>query len=391
MFAGAKFLTAFAVSFIGLGTVTAQANPLGYVQDYMIPQPFVAPRALGMGNTFSGLTDYNVLFYRPSGLASLTEANLNLMIQVGGSPAAVNLMNNITSATANTTDPTQLANLMQNQYGHAYGASATVGGIWAWHNWGFAFLPLNFNLDAVFHQLVGPAAAVTAYQDSTVALGYGHAFGDGRWKAGGTVKAIYRAFYGNDIVAADLLSNTSFFRTTDASEGLTADLDISTEYEFEVPKQGILSIFSVAKPTLAIAGRNLTDYGFGSNLKLYNKAGTATTPPPTLQRRMDVGIKWELPSFWKFSPLLMTEMRDIGAQYFTTRKGLHLGFDLPWEVSSWLKGNYSIGLSQSYWTAGVGLELGIFRLDAVSYSEEVQTDSAPLENRLYVAKLSLIF
>jgi len=60
-------------------------------------------------------------------------------------------------------------------------------------------------------------------------------------------------------------------------------------------------------------------------------------------------------------------------------------------VTSWWKGQYRVGYSQGYMTAGLSALFTIFNLDLVTYAEELGTKNTPLENRYYMLKASMNF
>lgn len=359
--------------------------------DYSIHQDYISPRSMGAGGTFSVIDDYNVLFYNPAGLARLKEGQLNMGIQVGLAPSIQSLLKDIetTSKSSSTSD---MLNLLNRHYGDHYGMRfPTLGAIWARPGWGIGIIPVDLSMNLEFHQQVGPQLNVTAYQDSTIAYGYAQNFMEDKLSVGATVKGVYRAFVGKDLLAADLVTNSNPFQPSDAKEGLTVDLDLGTIYTPTIPEEGFFSNLKHAKPTFSLVVHNLLDYGFKQNLKLYNKTGTAGNEPVKLQRRVDIGSKWELPNFWVFTPKFMFDVRDMGHRYWAFMKGLHTGFELQWDAFSWLRGYYSLGLSQGYYTLGVGAQLVWFRLDLTTYGEEVGTSEAKKENRILMAKMSLDF
>ena len=85
------------------------------------------------------------------------------------------------------------------------------------------------------------------------------------------------------------------------------------------------------------------------------------------------------------------DVRDIGHPLFSLKKGLHVGFEFDWTVASWWKGHYNVGLSQGFWTAGLGAEFAWFNLNVVSYAEDVGPYNFPKESRIYMARFNLDF
>ena len=167
------------------------------------------------------------------------------------------------------------------------------------------------------HQSAGASLNVNGYNDSTLALSYGHELD---WAKGHeiswgmTLKAVYRDYVGEDIQAADLVQGTQIFDPSLADEGLTFDADLGTMWSPPVPEHGFFSFLQYMKPTFALVGRNLIDYGFKTNFHLINK-NSGDSPP--LGRRVDFGTKWALPHWWVFDSKLAIDERDMGDPNFT--------------------------------------------------------------------------
>src|SRR5690606_21032155 len=85
-------LLAIAALFLSVG-VQAEEN-----LDYRIHQPYVSVRALGAGDSFTVIDDYNTLFYNPAGLARLKEGEINLGFGAGVTTSALDFSNDITDA-----------------------------------------------------------------------------------------------------------------------------------------------------------------------------------------------------------------------------------------------------------------------------------------------------
>ena len=134
--------------------------------------------------------------------------------------------------------------------------------------------------------------------------------------------------------------------------------------------------------------RNLLDLGAVTN---FNTISDDSKEPPKMQRRIDFGSKWDLPNFWVFDPRLAIDIRDILHENWGIRKGLHVGAELKWTMFNWWKGNWNVGLNQGFLTMGVGARLALFRLDLVTYGEEVGTEDESNENRRYMLEMSLDF
>jgi hypothetical protein len=359
--------------------------------DFTIHQEYTSTRALGMGNAFAAVADdHSAIFYNPAALAFRKDGQLRMFIRAGATPESIKLFDEIDKAgKTDDADKTQAyTDLITSHYGdHFYYRVPTIGAVWARPGWGIAFIPADLSLDASVHRQVGPMLNVNTYVDTTLAFAYAHKL---KWfdkrhqmSWGATVKSIHRFHVGEAISAGQLAQGQDAFDTSHANEGMTVDLDLALFWK--PPADGFMRHLA---PSFALVGRNLIDYGFKQNFHFIDPN---SGEPPKLQRRFDVGSKWELPKFWVFDPHIAIDIRDIGHENWTPRKGVHAGAELYWKMFNWWKGHWSVGMNQMYWTAGFGAKLAFFQLDLCSFGEEVGTDSAPKESRRYMVEMALDF
>jgi hypothetical protein len=344
-----------------------------------------------MGNAFAAVADdHSAIFYNPAALAFRKDGQLRMFIRAGATPESIKLFDEIDKAgKTDDADKTQAyTDLITSHYGdHFYYRVPTIGAVWARPGWGIAFIPADLSLDASVHRQVGPMLNVNTYVDTTLAFAYAHKL---KWldkrhqmSWGATVKSIHRFHVGEAISAGQLAQGQDAFDTSHANEGMTVDLDLALFWK--PPADGFMRHLA---PSFAFVGRNLIDYGFKQNFHFIDPN---SGEPPKLQRRFDVGSKWELPKFWVFDPHIAIDIRDIGHENWTPRKGVHAGAELYWKMFNWWKGHWSVGMNQMYWTAGFGAKLAFFQLDLCSFGEEVGTDSAPQESRRYMVEMALDF
>lgn len=357
------------------------------VKDFTIYQPYVSPRALGMGNAFTAVADdYSAIFYNPAGLARLEEGEINLGLSATMDSKIQKLYSDIDSA-SKTGQTDDIRKVLEENYGNHYSARASLlNAFWARPRWGLAIIPVDLSVEMDIHQLAGASLNMIATQDTTIAYGRGWDvkwFDKDRMSLGITGKAIYRGYFNKTFLASDLVFDSKLLRPEDAAEGFTADLDFGALYTPHVGEKSLLRFF---KPTLGFTVRNIVDYGFTTNFHLIDKN---SKQPPPLGRRFDVGSMFELPDFWIFKTRMAADLRDIGHENWTFKKGSHLGFEFLWKVRSWWQGGWRVGLNQGYFTAGFTGKLGIFNLDLVTYAEEVGPSDQPKANRRYMAKTSL--
>lgn len=381
---------------LGLGLVSARAHAAPVKSlDFTIHQEYTSTRAMGMGNAFTAVADdHSSLFYNPATLANRTSSQVRMFLRGGTGTNSLKLFDQIKAVKKLPEGDAQTKgyfDLIESHYGdHFYFRAPTIGLVWVWKNWGFAFIPADLSLDIGVHRQVGPMLNVNLYLDSTLALGYAHKldwFKDHKLSWGTTLKSIHRIYVGQAISAGELSTGQSVFSTSNANEGLTGDIDLGTYWSPPVPG-GFMSFLKYMKPSFAMVGRNLVDYGFKTNFHMVSKL---SGQPPDLERRLDLGSKWDLPKWWVFDPHFSADVRDIGHPNWTYRKGSHLGLELYWKMYNWWKGHWAGGFNQGYWTAGFGARLAWFQIDLASFGEEVGTDATRREDRRYLIELALDF
>ncbi len=359
--------------------------------DFTIHQEYTSTRALGMGNAFTAVADdHSAMFYNPAALARRKDGQVRMFLRGGIDSEYLDFVDEIKSATGLPTESEQIdamSALIQKNYGnHFYSRVPTLGAVWVRPNWGIAFVPADLSIDVGIHQQIGPMLNVNGYLDSTLAWGYAR---DVKWfgksnhiSVGATVKGIHRINVSEAISAGELANDEEVFNTKDANEGFTLDLDAGLLW---TPRTGRKALF---KPTFALVGRNLLDYGFTTNFHMISKD---SGEPPKLQRRFDIGSKFELPNFWVFDPHISFDVRDILHDNWSLKKGMHAGAEAYWKMFNWWRGHWAVGMNQGYWTAGLGARMAIFQLDVVTFGEEVGTKDVPKESRRYMVEMSLDF
>ncbi len=356
--------------------------------DFQIHQEYTSTRALGMGNAFVAVVDdHSSLFYNPAALALRKDTQLRLFLRAGADTDVIRFYNDVKGAGK---DSQKINTAIENHYqDHLYFRAPTIGGVLVRPHWGLAILPVDFDVDFALHRSVAASVFVNAYLDTTIAYGYANTvrmpwFDKKKHTValGATVKTIHRAYYSDVIQSAELASGQSLVAMSNAKEGATVDMDIGALYQFEVKDDAKF------KPAIGFNLRNVIDEGFPIQARFLNKDAKA---PPRLQRRLDIGTKLGLPTFWVFDPKVAVDIRDIGYDSWTPMKGLHAGAELYWKMYNWWKGHWSVGINQGDWTAGFGARMAIFQIDIASWGEEVGTTDAKHESRRYILEASLDF
>jgi hypothetical protein len=379
-------------SFVGISAHAGEAL------NFKIHHQYQSPRALGMGDAFVAVADdYSAMFYNPAGLARREDGQINLSMEGMMTSSFNDFISDVTNASKGTGTSAEkqaaILDVIKNVYGTNYSLRlAPTSGIWVRPNWGFAVIPLDASINLAVHNQVGPAINLTMYGDSTIAYSYAK---DIPWikysrtSIGTTLKFVNRVYQSKALAALDLAGGASLTDDYNMQEGYTVDADIGMLVTPQLPSDDFWKIFRLAKPTFGVVMRNALESGFGQSLKLVNK--NQTTAPEKLYRVVDVGMKWEYPSIFIFGGRGVLDVRDIMHPNFNTRKGLHVGFEFDWRMTSWWKGQYRFGVNQGYFTAGASALFGVFNLDLVTYGEDVGTYSSPQQSRTYMVKMNMDF
>lgn len=381
----------FLALFLGFNAKASDTNV-----DFGIHHQYQGSRPLGMGDAFVAVAnDYNALLYNPAGLARREDGEMNLFMDVEAASNFQTFNSDASAASGTTGTDTQkqqaMFDLLQKEYGKAIGVRSTLfAGFLVEPKWGVAIIPADVTIEGTFHQGVGPTLNATVFADTTVAAGYGddlRGWVPGRLSWGVTGKVINRGYFSKSMNFVELAANSTLVQTSDLHEGLGVDGDVGFLYTPYIPREGFFSLFELARPTFGLVVRNVAQSTFSNSVHWINKSDT--TPPQQLYRVVDIGSKWEYPSFWIFGGRGVLDIRDIGHPEFNLHKGLHAGFEFDWAVANWWKGAYRVGYSEGYLTAGVSAMFALFNLDVLTYSEDLGTYSTPVENRMYAIRLNI--
>jgi hypothetical protein len=362
--------------------------------NFRIHHEYQSLRALGMGDAFVAVAnDYSGLFYNPAGLARRDDGHMNLYVDFAASQDIFTLAEDIGKASDGATPENAVMDVLQSAYGKNFGLRASLpNGIWVRPGWGIGVIPIDMTINLEVHQQgIGPSLNATVIADTIIGYGWAKDFywlDEGRTSAGFTLKAINRGYFSEMISPIDLAANPDIIKPTAFTEGMTVDADVGMLFTPEMPTEGFFSLFRLAKPTFGAVIRNIADYGFTTDLNVFSKEKSITAPEK-LYRRIDLGSRWEYPELFIFGGRGVMDVRDILHPNFSLKKGLHLGFEFDWRMFSWWKGQYRVGMSQGYLTAGMSALFSIFNIDVATYSEDVGPRGNPQESRKFEVRLNI--
>ena len=150
-------------------------------------------------------------FLNPAGLARLESGEINLDLQVGGTPTILNFGSDIGGAGSN---PQNLQNILQNYYGSHFEARVGLGATWVRPGWGISVMPLDLTTQADIRGVAGISAGVQAYQDTLVQFAIAKNLTDSKSLSVGIApKFVYRAYFEKDLSILDLVPTLSAFRS----------------------------------------------------------------------------------------------------------------------------------------------------------------------------------
>lgn len=381
------FSLAFGLTFLATQPSSATQGSIINIHDQ-----YQSLRALGMGGAFSAVAnDYSAWYYNPAGYSRITEGQmllspLEFTISDSFSAFQTSMGNVSGTGASNVSNITTVMNsLSSNQYQVRIKLLEMA---WARPNWGVAFIPADFTMDMAIHNLGAPSLEARVYADTTLAYGYGKHIKNeslGLLSYGLTTKLIMREYAAKSMNVIDVATNNSTVTSNDLTNGATADVDLGFLYTPYLPPGDLWDLVRSWHPTFSFVGRNLLDYGFGT--QVLTKGFSTTDHPEKLYRAFDIGYKAEIPKFWIFGGRFALDERNIGHPYFNYKKDFHTGFEFDWAMTSWWKGQWRVGYGSNTWSAGFSALFTVFRLDLATYGEEYGSDKNPAQNRMYAIKL----
>lgn len=333
-------------------------------------QYYNGARSLGMGGTgIAVVNDETSLLVNPSGLGKLRDIYGTLFDpEVEGSANFPELYR--ATPFSDPVNPEKVApTLIANPDNHFHGKVQLFP----------SFVVRNFGVGILAKRLLDAKVDAPGlnysqfYQDDLAfLLGFNFKLFGGRVKLGATAKMISRIEAINTIPVA----TGTFSVAANASEGVGVGFDAGLT----------LTAPWAWLPTLTAVARDIggTKFDSASGVRM-----TTTNRPATVNQDIDVAVALFPIHSNKSRSSFTIEAQKLQAMAASTNKMKygHLGYEYNYGDLLFLRA----GMSQNYWSAGFELASERFQIQYAYYGVDIGPDSAPVEERRWVWKLSYRF
>lgn len=319
-------------------------------------------RAQGMGGAYTAIVNNSdALFFNPAGLASQTKFAWTVLDPRGG----LNGLDNIQTLQAAVSDQTNLASNLQKLYGKR---------VWIEGGAKSAIMIPNFALAGFVDTQAGVYVANPAnttmnlnyFFDYGVAAGGGFDLVPGFIKFGLAAKRVNRTGTTLPIGAATLASlDTTALQNELKRRGTGYGVDLGL----------VMTAPGPVSPALSFVYRN------AGGITFTHEEGAGAPPP--IDPELVVGGALKLSGgLIDITPVF--DYRFLNRPEIAVGNKIHVGVEIGLPLI-----DIRAGLNQGYYTAGVGLNFGLLHLDAATYGVELGAYPGQLEDRRYVAQLTI--
>ena len=338
-------------------------------------------RPLAMGNAFVAVSDdFNALFYNPAGIARLKTWTGELLNP--GFEVSKNTMGFIDDISDLQSKGKSSSSDTLDLFANHLGENQHFAVQWVPHLLfpGFGFgIGTEFVANLDFHRQI--SADVDIGPRVIAPFTYATNFLEDRLSLGASVKFVARGGVNREF---DIQTLEAFTKKSDPGAAQTKPqlsdyVEGGTGYGADV---GML--FTPIKPMEPTLGVSVTDIG-GTPYKQASVGGNAISAPATRLPSVNVGTSFKPISSGAFQLLTAVDMHSVN-QPFSFSKKLNLGAELSMgQILKW-----GVGLHQGYFTTGLQLDVGLLKLRAVTYAEELGPAAGTSMDRRYALQLKLI-
>ncbi len=343
-----RILVCIAFFFAALKAYAVPALPLH--------ENWTSIRALGMGNAYTAIVDdADSLFYNPAGLNRVSGLNWTILdLHLGLDD--VNIMQTMN----NFKNSSNLTNAIQSEYGKYHWLNVGTKTAFTFPHFGVG---LFGNADALLSVSNPPYPELNLqyYQDYGGVVGFGFEPVPGFVKFGMDTKYIIRTgtestFTSDQLATLNTTQITNALQSTGSGYALDAGL--------------LVTVPSPIRPTLSFVWKNM-------GCTAFTKTAGAIAPP-RIQDEMIIGGALEISApLITISPTL--DYKYLNRADIQFGKKISLGVEVSLPIIS-----IRAGFNQGYYTAGAGVDLGVLRVDAATYGQELGEMPGQIEDRRYV-------
>ena len=356
------------------------------------------PRVMGMGGANVAVGAYSTaVFSNPAGLANIKKEHGFVvdLLSIGGSmsPEIINFMDDMSNLdTAADTATEDLLNTLGDYAGMPfhlgidnYTAISKNSDLFAWSIGILAANDTNF----MAHPNGGSQGLVTVTSRTYGGLVLGAAkpyeTEFGRLDVGVSLKYISQVSYEGGLSVTDLLSDDMADVITEKfeNEGTGIGIDLGVTYfpfvdNYWHPAFG-MSIMNIGSLSM--------DDQYGGQPMTVN-IGASITPEVPFINKLVVAVDYvDLLNANTIREYNIDDNSYTDYEEADFMKRLRIGVSLGLYDSWLLSSTVNLGLYQAAYTAGVNIELTLFKLNFATYQENIGTTATPVEDRRYMAQL----
>jgi len=336
-------------------------------QEY--PSFYRGVRPLAMGGAFTAVADdEHALFYNPAGLADISRLNLAVVNPlVEASEGSMEMYQDLRDIDFETVEEAE--DFLRKYIGVQQHLRAAINPYIGFNvaDYGVMIAGLgNGTVSSLPYDIANPKLDVTVIGDYGLLGGVGGKLPFSGLRVGLSLKAINRSSLEEQYTAEDLVND-------DFEDLIDDDMNEGTGFSADLGILYTLPFISLVDLDVGLAAQNLPKMEMGDALDIET------------QVNMGLAIKKTIAGFGFLGALdCMDLSRNIGEDD-DWGKRLHMGAEVKFPLILSLQA----GLNQGYWTAGLGLDFKVLRVDLASYGEEIGEEAGDQVSRRYLAQVTI--